>query len=194
VELGQFEDSIVVPLEIKTGKEQVSHSAQVMLYTLLMSDYYGTILTFFSLLHTISGVPIKTGLLYYTKDDTVKGVPPEEHQLRSLLLRRNELAYYHHNEQKLPEPLKKAYETCKNCDQQDHCMVYWKAMEGGKKEFFEDKNMETMFEKNTRHLTATHIEYFNMWDRLIDLEKRDALLQRKEIWSLTSEEREKIGR
>lgn len=139
-------------------------------------------------------MPIKTGLLYYTKEDTVKGVPPDQHQLRSLLLRRNELAYYFHNEQKLPEPLKKAYETCKNCDQQDHCMVYWKSMEGGKKDFFEDKNMEQLFEKHTKHLTQTHSDYFNTWDRLIDLEKRDSLLLRKEIWSLSSEEREKIGR
>ena len=41
VQLGQFEDTLVIPLELKTGKPQLSHSAQVMLYTLLMSDYYG---------------------------------------------------------------------------------------------------------------------------------------------------------
>ena len=37
----RVEETYVFPLEIKTGKENVSNAAQVMIYSLLMSDYYG---------------------------------------------------------------------------------------------------------------------------------------------------------
>lgn len=37
----------IVPLELKTGNQQsVSHRAQVLLYSLLIHDYYGTIFIF----------------------------------------------------------------------------------------------------------------------------------------------------
>ncbi len=37
------DDVLVLPLEVKTGKEHsLSHNAQLLLYALLMSDHYGT--------------------------------------------------------------------------------------------------------------------------------------------------------
>jgi DNA replication ATP-dependent helicase Dna2 len=33
--------TLIVPFELKTGKENISHQAQTALYTLLLSDRYG---------------------------------------------------------------------------------------------------------------------------------------------------------
>ena len=67
-------------------------------------------------------------------------------------------------------------------------------MEGGVKEFYEQKEMMNLFERKVGNLTTKQMEYFRTWDRLIDLESKDAINLKKEIWFFTSAEREKMGR
>ena len=40
---GPWSEKVVAPLELKTGKEHIKHSAQIMLYSLLVGDRYNTI-------------------------------------------------------------------------------------------------------------------------------------------------------
>uniref|UniRef100_A0A453CXH4 DNA replication ATP-dependent helicase/nuclease n=1 Tax=Aegilops tauschii subsp. strangulata TaxID=200361 RepID=A0A453CXH4_AEGTS len=74
----------VMPLEFKTGKSTsgqsaMEHSAQVILYTLLMSERY---------LNT----DIDMGLLYYLHTDQTLGIKVKRSDLIGLMMRRNELA------------------------------------------------------------------------------------------------------
>jgi DNA replication ATP-dependent helicase Dna2 len=50
------------------------------------------------------------------------------------------------------------------------------------------------YQERTGHLNAKHIEFFKHWDHLITLEEGDIRSARKELWSLSSKEREKLGR
>ncbi|OIW07362.1 hypothetical protein TanjilG_10197 [Lupinus angustifolius] len=85
----------IMPLEFKTGKSSnsqarfwclllinhkslVEHRAQVILYTLLMSERYQK--------------TIDSGLLYYLQSDQTQGIVAERSDLVGLIMRRNELA------------------------------------------------------------------------------------------------------
>ncbi|KAL7423852.1 DNA replication endonuclease-helicase Dna2 [Cryptotrichosporon argae] len=78
---GQVEEH-VAPLEIKTGRSVgvLAHRAQTMLYTLLMEDRYG--------------VPVPAGLLYYSQLDKILRVEAKLHEIRALVIARNELAEF----------------------------------------------------------------------------------------------------
>src|SRR5262249_51217734 len=44
------------------------------------------------------------------------------------------------------------------------------------------------------HLQPHHLQYFTQWERLIDMERAEMHKNRKEIWSMSGEEREATGR
>ncbi|BAF15608.2 Os04g0588200 [Oryza sativa Japonica Group] len=74
----------VMPLEFKTGKgtsgqTAVEHTAQVILYTLLMTERY-------------LNKDIDLGLLYYLHTDQTLGIKVKRSDLIGLIMRRNELA------------------------------------------------------------------------------------------------------
>ncbi|KAJ9680403.1 hypothetical protein PVL29_019664 [Vitis rotundifolia] len=76
-------NEIIMPLEFKTGKgtkgqSAMEHTAQVILYTLLMSERYLK--------------PIDSGLLYYLNTDHTQGIAVKRSDLVGLIMRRNELA------------------------------------------------------------------------------------------------------
>ncbi|KAA8525630.1 hypothetical protein F0562_007488 [Nyssa sinensis] len=109
-----------MPLEFKTGKgtngqSAMEHSAQVMLYTLLMSDRYET---------------IDSGLLYYLHTDQTQGIVVRRSDLVGLIMRRNELA----NDilkasatQQLP-PMLQSPSMCKGCRHLNVCTIYHKTL------------------------------------------------------------------
>lgn len=105
-------------------------------------------------------------------------------------MQRNELAYYLQNDNRLPPMLKNAH-TCKSCHHIDQCTVYHKALENGTKE---SSGIGELFSTRTEHLTPNQIGYFSTWNKLIDLEKSDAQHLRKEVWTMSGSEREKLGR
>jgi len=66
-------EQFTVPLELKTGKMSspfgsLEHRAQVILYTLMMSEHYDG--------------EIPGGLLYYLKAGHMVGVPAFDHEIR----------------------------------------------------------------------------------------------------------------
>lgn len=94
-----------------------------MLYTILTSQRYG--------------VDVTSGLLYYTQSDEVVQVPVGRHELRGLMIYRNEMASFSSRratnaeeridvEQAFLPPTIDDERSCKRCYMLDTCMLYRK--------------------------------------------------------------------
>ncbi|KAM7277423.1 hypothetical protein ACFE04_019289 [Oxalis oulophora] len=161
----------IMPLEFKTGKaphEQTSteHTAQVILYTLLMSERY--------MKH------IDSGLLYYLQPDQTQGILVQRSHLVGIIMRRNDLAsdiLKASTTQQLPQMLESPY-MCRSCRHLDVCTIYHKTHGGST----ESSGLGSMFDSHVNHLTNAHFIFLRHWDRLIDLEARDMQIVKQEIW------------
>ena len=51
-----------------------------------------------------------------------------------------------------------------------------------------------LYEKKVAHLTPTQCDFFKKWEALVSMEEQDVVRFRKELWTLTAEQREKKGR
>eukprot|EP01018_Ginkgo_biloba_P039983 Gb_09620 [translate_table: standard] len=180
---GYVTKDLIMPLEFKTGKgttgqAAMEHRAQVILYTLLMSDRY---------LQNVS-----SGLLYYLHTNQTQGVTVQHADLIGLMMRRNEHAtnmLTSSSTQLLP-PMLKNYNTCQSCRHLDACTVYHKAQEGGNAE---SSGLGDLFNCHVGHLSSACCEFLQHWDRLIDLEARDSQIACSEIWRKPSLRREEEG-
>ncbi|XP_028095091.1 DNA replication ATP-dependent helicase/nuclease DNA2 isoform X1 [Camellia sinensis] len=170
----------IMPLEFKTGKgtsgqTAMEHSAQVMLYTLLMSERY---------LKTIDH-----GLLYYLHTDQTQGIVVQRSDLVGLIMRRNELAndiLKASTSQQLP-PMLKSPNMCKGCRHLNVCTIYHKAHGGTT----EGSGLGDMFDSLVHHLTSRHCAFLRQWERLIDLEAKEIQISKKDIWCPSSVRSEK---
>ncbi|KAL6069587.1 Tripartite DNA replication factor [Balamuthia mandrillaris] len=175
---GAVVEKFAVPLELKTGKykpSNTSHSAQVILYTLLMEDRYKT--------------DIRWSMLYYMTNGIIRAIPALRQHVIAILSQRNQMATFLAKQDRLPPMLKSR--ICQYCHQLETCALYHKALENGNAE---SSSLGALFDEKTGHLKPHHIEYFLKWDRLIELEGSELYKHRKEIWTMTGEEREQTGR
>ncbi|KAL1964671.1 hypothetical protein VTN77DRAFT_6697 [Rasamsonia byssochlamydoides] len=175
---GEDERTLTVPLEVKTGKKDTSHShrAQTALYTLLLSDRYDIDVTF--------------GLLYYLemrKTFRVRGV---RHELLQMIQERNRLACYVREKVELPPMLKRPH-MCNQCYSKTACFVYHKLMDDGDGE---SSGMGDKFDEAVGHLNVKHRDFFRKWDDLLTKEEKDMMKFRRELWTMLSSERESLGR
>lgn len=71
-----------LPLELKTGRASFSHehTGQLIIYQMMLSE--------------INQSPVKSGILLYLRDGTIKEVQGSRNEHRDLIMLRNELAYY----------------------------------------------------------------------------------------------------
>ncbi|XP_070051802.1 DNA replication ATP-dependent helicase/nuclease JHS1 isoform X3 [Nicotiana tomentosiformis] len=164
-------NEMIMPLEFKTGKATnglatMEHNAQVMLYTLLMSERYSQ--------------HIGHGLLYYLHTDHTQGITVRRSDLVGLIMRRNELA----NDllkttitQQLP-PMLQSPNMCRGCRHLNVCTVYHKAYGGTT----EGSGLGGVFDSLVSHLTIAHTNFLQKWDQLIDLEAKEVEVVKKEIW------------
>lgn len=184
-----------VPFEIKTGKSSsvMEHRAQTMLYTLLLGERYR--------------VDCDAGLLYYTQSEEVIKVPVARHELRPLIIIRNEIAKWimrrarqsdRGNDEPAGQPppvfLPPTIDDeriCKRCYVLDACMLYRKAVDE-----VDDTTspIADVYELKTSHLTSSQCAFFKKWESLISLEEHDASRYKKELWTLGAEERQSRGR
>ncbi|XP_010532178.1 PREDICTED: DNA replication ATP-dependent helicase/nuclease DNA2-like [Tarenaya hassleriana] len=152
----------IMPLEFKTGKvhagqSSMEHCAQVILYTLLMSERY--------LKH------IDNGLLYYLQADQTHGIAVQRSDLVGLIMRRNELAndiLKASKTQQFP-PMLRNLNMCQGCRHLDSCTIYHKVHGGNK----ESSGLGDVFDMLTSNLSTVHCNFLRLWDRLIDLEARE---------------------
>ncbi|KAK7350768.1 hypothetical protein VNO77_09705 [Canavalia gladiata] len=161
----------IMPVEFKTGKtpnsqSSLEHRAQVILYTLLMSERYQK--------------TIESGLLYYLQSDQTQGIMVQRSDLIGLIMRRNELAsdlLKALTLQQLP-PMLQSPSMCRGCRHFNVCSIYHKAHGGST----ESSGLGELFDSHTNHMTSLHSEFLRHWDRLIDLEAKETELLKKEVW------------
>lgn len=179
----------IVPLELKTSKftRSISHRAQTVLYTLLLTERYPAAKKQFGILS------------YIVIGDTLK-VAVVWDEIRSLLIARNSLAAFSRHSvrqgyegpfdsEALPAPISDDF-LCKRCDWNEVCMVNQFAKEGNSAE---NIPVPDLFEAETMHLTTKHMDFYNHWNRLLGLEGSTLNMYRKQIWTMTSASREAGG-
>lgn len=187
---------LTVPLELKTGKfPNAAHRAQTALYTLLLSDRYGghhfpRCSMMSKVLTCYPDIEVVYGILYYTETSEISRIPALRHELIHMVMRRNELAGYVRQPHALP-PMLKSPHLCGKCYAQTPCFFYHKLVENGSGE---TSGMGEKFNELVKHLKPIHQGFFQKWDELITKEEKDVVKLRKELWTMTSIEREKLGR
>ncbi|KAL2144855.1 hypothetical protein VTI28DRAFT_8415 [Corynascus sepedonium] len=170
--------TLTVPFEVKTGKNATAnHQAQTVLYNLLLSDRYD--------------IEILYGILYYMETSQTLRIPAIRHELRHMIMQRNTLACYI-RERSVQLPLmKKSKNACSRCYAQTSCFTYHRLADGGDGE---TSGLGEKFEEVVRHLTPTHQEFFLKWEDLLTKEEKESQKLRRELWTMVSTEREKLGR
>jgi len=176
---GTDERTLLVPLEVKTGKNttNAAHKAQTSLYTLLLSDRYD--------------VQVAYGILYYMETSEMSRIAGIRTELMHMIIQRNELAaYLVKGRYELP-PMLKNERLCRNCYAKVPCFTYHKLLEDGNGE---TSGLKEKFEEAVQHLQPAHQDFFRKWDNLLMKEETDMLRFRRELWTMTSSERERVGR
>lgn len=170
--------TLTVPFEVKTGKNpSAAHRAQTALYNLLLSDRYD--------------VEIAFGILYYMETSETIRIPAIRHELRHMIMQRNELAcFVRERDAQLPPMLKKE-NMCNRCYAKVPCFIYHRLADDGTGE---SSGLKAKFDEVVKHLTPKHKEFFLKWDDLLTKEEKESLKFRRELWTMLSSEREKLGR
>ncbi|XP_017697653.3 DNA replication ATP-dependent helicase/nuclease JHS1 isoform X2 [Phoenix dactylifera] len=161
----------IMPMEFKSGKgtsgqSAMEHSAQVILYTLLMSERY-------------LKKDVDSGLLYYLHTDQTRGIKTRQSDLVGIIMRRNELAtdiLKASTTQNLP-PMLRNPAICKSCRHLNICTLYHKAYGGS----IEGSGLGDVFDSLVNHLTVAQSDFLKHWGRLIDLEAKASQVTRTEI-------------
>ncbi|KAF4635818.1 hypothetical protein G7Y89_g2281 [Cudoniella acicularis] len=169
---------LTVPFEVKTGKNaSASHRAQTALYSLLLSDRYD--------------VEIAYGILYYMETSETIRIPAIRHELRHMIMQRNELACFVRERHAQLPPMQKKDNLCSRCYANVPCFIYHRLADNGTAE---TSGVKTKFDEIVKHLTPKHKEFFLKWDDLLTKEEKETLKFRRELWTMLSSEREKLGR
>lgn len=186
--------TLTVPFEVKTGKRDnnESHRAQTALYTLLLSDRYGK---FISMHNPDSAdgdtdVEVMYGILYYLETSKTIRIQGIRNEIRHMIIQRNELAGYVKDRLELPPMIKRSH-LCNRCYAKTTCFVYHKLVDNGDGE---TSGVAEKFDEVVDHLTPAHQEFFKKWDDLLTKEEKEMMKFRRELWTMVSSEREKLGR
>ncbi|KAJ8126536.1 hypothetical protein O1611_g7102 [Lasiodiplodia mahajangana] len=175
---GNQRRTLTVPFEVKTGKNATpSHMAQTALYNLLLSDRYD--------------IEIAYGVLYYMETSQTYRIPTIRNELRHMIMQRNQLACYVRERSVQLPPMKKSANTCGKCYAKVPCFIYHKLADNGDAE---TSGVKGKFEEVVQHLTSTHQEFFLKWEDLLTKEEKESQKLRRELWTMVSTEREKVGR
>jgi len=151
-------------------------------------------------------------LLYLnSKGMEARHIKPAISELKTLFSIRNELAY---NIRKSEEPrglpevegltpppiratvlpkLEPSVQVCKRCFSKTECMVYRKVqmhVEGKTKLEGNELDYNEVLSEETKHLTPVHLQYFQNWDRMLDLELSEANVNIVKSWLVPALDRE----
>lgn len=212
----------IMPMEIKTGRsvDALEHRAQTMLYTLMMSDRYGT--------------DVDSGLLYYSRSGDMHRVRRTRNEVRGLIVGRNELAYWlRHNattsandEESPADVLAEDTEAslvesgagatddvqagaeghtmlpptidnereCNRCFAQDGCMLYRRAVDRVIEDSEAPSEIASLYDRISAHLSPEQAAFYAKWERLLSLEESDMVRYKRELWTLSAAAREELGR
>lgn len=107
-----------------------------------------------------------------------------------MIMQRNDLACYVRHRLELP-PMLKSPHLCGRCYAKTPCFIYHKLVDNGDGE---SSGMKEKFDELVNHLKPVHAEFFSKWDDLLTKEEADVFKFRRELWTMLSSEREKVGR
>ena len=105
-------------------------------------------------------------------------------------MRRNELASYLRARSNLPPVLNNSH-MCRKCYAQTSCFVYHKLSEDSSGDALAPK---AEYVHLVRNLTPEDQVFFTKWDDLLTKEESEMMKFRRELWTMTSDQREKLGR
>lgn len=54
--------------------------------------------------------------------------------------------------------------------------------------------MTELFQRKTGHVTRAQADFFREWEHLLNQEERELVRYRKEIWTMSPEDRQSVGR
>ncbi|RLV89168.1 DNA replication ATP-dependent helicase/nuclease DNA2 [Spathaspora sp. JA1] len=167
----------LLPVEIKTGREYITHQAQASLYALLFKDRYD--------------MNIYSYLLVYTKEQLTKKCDINVSDLRSLINLRNRITKYHKDNVTLPPLLQSS--MCENCEVQTACMSINHMCENGTAV---DSGIEVeRYQEIVAGISGntTYSTFFKYWDNLLAQEEKVMNRTGKQLWTMTSKDREDSG-
>ncbi|CAH2351583.1 DNA replication ATP-dependent helicase/nuclease Dna2p [[Candida] railenensis] len=170
----------LIPMEIKSGREHLSHHAQSSLYALLFKDRYD--------------IDVKSFLLLYTKEKLLKLNDISQSDLKSLINLRNRITKYLKDDtRELPEIIRQS--ICDRCDVQKSCMTINKLVEDGDQEG--SGLPDGIYDDLTSHLDGErklhYRKFYNYWDDLLTKEESVITMLKKDLWTFTAKEREEQG-
>ncbi|KAM3450232.1 hypothetical protein MY3296_006235 [Beauveria thailandica] len=175
---GEQSRTLTVPFEVKTGRNaSSSHMAQTALYTLLLSDRYD--------------IDIAYGVLYYMETSKTMRIPAVRHELRHMIMQRNQLACYIRERSVQLPPMLKSKHMCGRCYAKPACFIYHRLADNGDGE---SSGMHEKFDELVKHLTPRHQEFFVKWENLLTVEEKEGQKTKRELWTMTSNERQKKSR
>lgn len=141
---------------------------------------------------TIADVDIAYGILYYLETSDTSRIPAVRNDVIHMIIKRNELACYVRDRIELPPVLKEDFK-CQKCYAQEPCFLYHNLVEDGKGEALNKKAKER-YDELVRPLKPSDQEFMKKWDMLLTKEESDMMKFRRELWTMLSTEREKLGR
>lgn len=170
--------TLTVPFEVKSGKNAtVNHSAQTALYNLLLSDRYD--------------IDVTSGILYYMENSLMMRIPTVRRELRHMIMARNRLAVYIRERSVRLPPMMKRQNVCGKCYAKTSCFIYHRLADDGNAE---TSGMGSKFDEVVQHLTPTHREFFVKWENLLTMEEKESQKFKRELWTMISSARERVGR
>ncbi|KAK5112827.1 hypothetical protein LTR85_011161 [Meristemomyces frigidus] len=213
----QVAKKLIAPFEVKTGRttQSPAHRAQTALYTLLLSDRYDVAvkagILYYLESSTISRIapPVneirqmvqqrnRLAAYIHRAKHPQKGDEPDD----SPAAQTQEI-----EESGLPSLLKNPYK-CGRCYAQQSCFSYHALVEQGTADsagMIDDgkKNHSLVWHEAVGHLALSAKNkteagmlksWFAKWDKLLTFEESDTSRYRKELWTMSSTEREAAGR
>ncbi|KAF5092734.1 hypothetical protein D0Z00_004437 [Geotrichum galactomycetum] len=143
-------------------------------------------------------IDIKYGVLVYSETGETVRVPGFASEVRDLLIHRNSIARNQAKRDVLPELIDNTH-MCRKCERLAACMTFKCVDENAsinseQVAAMDDPGILTEYLEKVGHVKQNHIEFFKHWNGLLVKEEMEMSSHLKEIWTLTSSAREKIGR
>ncbi|CAN3360051.1 DNA replication ATP-dependent helicase/nuclease Dna2p [Diutina catenulata] len=164
----------LLPMEVKTGRPQLSHNAQASLYSLLFKDRHQ--------------LDIGAFLLAYTKTSELAMWDINPADMRSLINMRNRAAAFLRAEAGTELPPILGSSTCERCEVQAGCMAIYEMSDAG------DPRASGLppevYGAHTAHLSMEDADFFEHWNRLLTIEERQTKKQRQLVWTRTADQRQ----
>jgi DNA replication ATP-dependent helicase Dna2 len=209
---------LVLPFEVKTGRttQSPAHRAQTALYTLLLSDRYDVGVTAGILYY------LESSSIYRVAPPIreVRQMIQQRNRMATYIFRARHPHQNTFSDQPdvlasqliegsdLPNLLKAPFK-CTKCYAQQACFTYHAMKENGTAETAgmtddSQKNHSLVWQEAVGHLLPSKTQdagrvemlrkWYTKWDRLLTFEEGDQFRMRNELWTMSSTERQRVGR